>query len=163
MTSLSHFIEYAETVKVTLMGDGNVGKTTFAKFIRTNKLIKDYIPTMGVECHPTYLTGNSSKIVTFWDTAGQQKFYGEKEKYWKLSKIIVVMFDVSNKNSIDRIKIWIENAEKECPNAEIIICANKVDKVDYEFDIDNFKYPCVKTSMNTNFKELKDILKIKCQ
>jgi GTP-binding nuclear protein Ran len=57
--------EQAPRVKLILVGDGGVGKTTFVKRHVTGEFENKYIPTMGVQISElTFNTTNGSLIFT---------------------------------------------------------------------------------------------------
>lgn len=66
--------------------------------------------------------------VKIWDTCGQERFRSLTANYYRNSDGIVLVFDISNSDTFDNLKIWIkslsENAEENIP--KIIIC-NKID------------------------------------
>ncbi len=63
--------KYVAEFKLILVGDGGVGKTTFAKRHLTGEFIKPYKPTCGVEVYPLVFHTNHGPIkFDIWDTAG---------------------------------------------------------------------------------------------
>jgi GTP-binding nuclear protein Ran len=58
-----------------LVGNGEVGKTTFLKMFLTNAFEEKYVATLGVEVYPIMFSTNyGSVILNMWDTAGQDAF-----------------------------------------------------------------------------------------
>lgn len=132
--------------KIVLIGDGGVGKTSYVSRLRTGSFERKYIPTMGVEVHPLdyWETNNLNDIFNIWDFAGQEKYGGCKEGYWKCASGAIVMFDVTSKLSCKGLHYWIENLNNTVPDIPIVICGNKVD-IKYsskikKTDIENLKY-----------------------
>ncbi|KAF8406978.1 hypothetical protein HHK36_006099 [Tetracentron sinense] len=71
--------------KLVIVGDGGTGKTTFVKRHLTGEFEKKYEPTIGVEVHPLDFFTNCGKIRFYcWDTAGQEKFGGLRDGYYKV-------------------------------------------------------------------------------
>jgi GTP-binding nuclear protein Ran len=67
--------------KLILVGDGGVGKTTFVKRHLTGEFEKKYVATLGVEVHPLAFHTNRGPIkFNVWDTAGQEKFGGLRDR-----------------------------------------------------------------------------------
>lgn len=59
-------------LKLVLVGDGGVGKTTFVKRHITGEFEKKYVATMGADVRSIPFTTNMGKIIfNVWDTAGQ--------------------------------------------------------------------------------------------
>jgi len=46
---------------------------------------------------------NSEVTVCIWDTAGQEKFFSLTKNYFKKADGVLVVFDLTDKNSFDRI------------------------------------------------------------
>ena len=66
-------VKYPLEVKLVLVGDGGVGKTTFVKRHLTGEFEKKYVATLGVEVHPLLFHTNRGPIkFNVWDTAGQE-------------------------------------------------------------------------------------------
>jgi GTP-binding nuclear protein Ran len=121
----------ATKVKVVILGDGGVGKTSFVKRHRVDKFNAKYTPTMGVEVHPLKFNTNSGSIVlNCWDTAGQEMFAGLGSGYYTGATHFIVFFDVCNKSSFNNVPHWIEEACEVNPTAHITIVASKVDTID---------------------------------
>ncbi len=80
--------------KITLIGDGGVGKTTLVCKLQTGDFRKKYIATLGVEVHPIKRnTTNGPICYNIWDCAGQEKFGRLRDGYFVNSNALIVMFD----------------------------------------------------------------------
>jgi small GTP-binding protein len=64
-----------------------------------------------------------------WDTAGQERFRNITQQYYKNADGILLVFDVSDRNSFDKIRDWMKqiqnNTQKE--NIAIVLLGNKCD------------------------------------
>ncbi len=95
--------------KIVLIGDSNVGKTSFAHWIIHNKRLDENSSTVGAAYytyHHKNLNGSSTKI-SIWDTAGQERFKALTRLYYKSTDACFVMFDVTNRESFDNLESWI--------------------------------------------------------
>ena len=53
------------------------------------------------------LNESSDEIkLEIWDTAGQERFYAITPMYYRKAHAAIVVFDISNKNSLDRAGKW---------------------------------------------------------
>lgn len=69
-------------VKLILVGDGAVGKTTLVKRHMTGEYEKSYMPTLGAEVYSLKFQTNYGPLVfNTWDTAGQEKLAGLRDGY----------------------------------------------------------------------------------
>lgn len=63
------------TYKISLIGDGGVGKTCLMKKLRMRTFEKKYIATLGADVHSLVFNSNYGNIgFNVWDCAGQEKF-----------------------------------------------------------------------------------------
>lgn len=115
-------------VKVCIVGDGGVGKSTFVKRHRTGDFEKKYIATMGVEVSPIRFATSAGPITfNIWDCAGQEQFGGLRDGYWMGCNFFMVFFDVTSLNSYKNAEGWICSIIDSNPKARIVLCGNKVD------------------------------------
>lgn len=69
-------------VKLILVGDGAVGKTTLVKRHMTGEYEKSYVPTLGAEVYSLkFQTNYGPLLFNTWDTAGQEKLAGLRDGY----------------------------------------------------------------------------------
>ena len=117
--------------KITFIGDGSVGKTTFIKRHLTGEFQKPYIPTQGAEVYPLNLQTNRGLIrFNIWDTAGQEKFGGMRNCHYIGSNGAVIMFDLTSRNTYKNVANWHKDITKICENIPIVIVGNKADVKD---------------------------------
>jgi len=118
------------TFKICLVGDSQVGKTTFIKRHKTGEFEKKYVTTFGVEVHPLDFCTNYG-VVRFnvWDTAGQEQFRWLRKDYYIQSDGSIIIFDVTNRLSYQNVEEWYDNVTDiiGSKNVPIILCGNKVD------------------------------------
>jgi GTP-binding nuclear protein Ran len=115
-------------IKVLLVGDGAVGKTTFVKRHRTGEYDKRYNSTMGVEVHPLKFHTNKGPVIfNVWDAAGQEKFGGLRAGYYIQSEAAMVMFSHDSASTYNNVPRWISDVRKVCENIPVVVIGNKSD------------------------------------
>ncbi len=131
------------TYKVVLVGEGGVGKSTFAHRFLTGEFEKKYVPTLGVEVHPlTFQTAEGPICFNIWDCAGQEKFGGLRDGYYINGQCAIVMYDLTSKKTAKRVPYWIDQVRRVCGNEiPIVVVGNKE-------DVDEFKYDLPTTEMS---------------
>lgn len=116
------------TFKVVLLGDAGVGKSVYIHRILTGEFEKKYVPTVGAEVRPQVFNSTSGKIVfNIWDTAGQEKYAGLRDNYYKDADAAIIMFDVTSRVSYKNIANWYRDIRAVRPDIPIVIVRNKVD------------------------------------
>ena len=120
--------------KLSLIGDGGVGKTSMAQRYVHGVFIADYKATIGTfiskkEWHFEKLDTSVKFII--WDLAGQDQFQRLWPDYMTDTRAGIIMFDVTNKKSFENIKNWNEIITRVAhPNVILILVGNKVDLQD---------------------------------
>lgn len=121
------------TLKVIVVGNGQVGKTSmitrFAKGIFTN----EYKKTIGVDFLEKKLYLNSiGEEVTFllWDTAGQEEYDAITRTYYKGAGACILAFSTTDRQSFDAIESWYTKVTDECGQIAMVLVQNKVDLMD---------------------------------
>jgi len=146
-------VQESNSIKVMLVGDGGVGKTTYVKRLLTGEFERKYDPTMGAEVHPFRQDGQTFNL---WERAGQEKFDSLGKGYYIGAKAAIVMFDVTSRLSYRSVAGWIKELE-EAGIENIVVCGNKVDSKDrkvFHRDI-LVRYPYVELSTKScyNFEK----------
>jgi len=142
--------------KIILLGDCGVGKTAiFQRFINNN-FIPDYKCTIGCEYKTRSIKLSINAIVELclWDTAGTEKFQSVTRSYYRDANGIVLIFDLTDKKSFNRLKRWVIEIKEYClKDAEIILVGNKsdcnnriIDKEEAKLFAKNYNYKYIETS-----------------
>jgi Ras-related protein Rab-23 len=121
------------TIKVIVVGNGQVGKTSmitrFAKGIFTN----EYKKTLAVDFLEKKLNLESSgEEVTYllWDTAGQEEYDAITRGYYKGAGACVIAFSTVDRASFDALDNWSRKVKDECGEIPMLLVQNKVDLID---------------------------------
>jgi len=116
--------------KIVLIGDSNVGKTNILAYLLTEKMLPESKPTIGVEFgSKVYKFGDDLVKVQIWDTAGQERYHAITSAYYRGTNGAIVVYDVTNKNSLkNSIEIWLSTLKK-VTNKEVpvMLLGNKND------------------------------------
>lgn len=67
--------------------------------------------------------------LTIWDTAGQERYHALNVSYYRYSKGALIVYDVTDKDSFEKVKKWHTELNKYLPGAPIMIAGNKCDMV----------------------------------
>jgi len=127
--------DYQFRFKISVIGDGRVGKTTLIKKFTQGSFESDYIKTIGaqVSIYDKEIDGDSIKLI-FWDIAGQKDFQFLQPSFYKNSGAAIIVYSLEEnefgKNSFNHILNWHNELIKFCGDIPIVLFANKVDLVD---------------------------------
>ena len=115
-------------IKILLLGDSGVGKTSIFRKYLENKYEGNKTATVGVDLvTKNYNYKNENYTIQLFDTAGQERFKGITKSYFHMSDYYFVVFDLTNKISLDSIPGWLELLKEEKENPKYIILGNKDD------------------------------------
>jgi small GTP-binding protein len=112
--------------KVVLLGDTSVGKSCIVWRLVRDDFYDFQEPTIG-SAFTTYHINNIR--LDIWDTAGQERYKSIAPMYYRSAKIAIVVYDVTNKDSLPGAKHWIRELQTKGPTDIIIaIVGNKMDR-----------------------------------
>ena len=143
------------SIKVTMVGSSGVGKTCITERFTKNEFDEAIPTTSGANYLKKEIFIDNKKIMLdIWDTAGQEKFHSLGRHFYKNSHIIILVYDLTNRESFDDIKnYWyndiIENGEKY---KVIGIVGNKIDLYDNK-GVDEFDDQIVKDFVKSKSDE----------
>lgn len=115
-------------LKVVLVGDISVGKTSLAIRFAQNRFDDTYKQTIGVS-FISKAAHVSDDIINFqiWDTAGQERYKSLVPMYLRGAHIAFVVYDVSSQESFDNVGIWLEALRHHGDLVKTVLVANKCD------------------------------------
>jgi Ras-related protein Rab-1A len=116
--------------KVILLGDIAVGKTSILSRFVDDKYTSEYRCNVGVEfkVKSLYLDEKTGADLQIWDTCGEERFRTITRQYYRDSSGIILVFDLTNRNSFQRLDSWIQDISEFGPqNVNIILIGNKID------------------------------------
>jgi len=120
--------------KITVIGDGAVGKTSLIKKYTKGEFNEEYIMTLGAQFyrHETIVQGTPIQLV-FWDIAGQESFEQLRKGFYTGSRACIIVFSQEEnehgQNSFKNISKWRDDIKKHCGSLPIILFGNKIDLV----------------------------------
>ena len=131
-------IEY----KVILIGNSEVGKTSLFKKITTGQFSEKNISTIGMDKKtlPVEIEINNIKKnvdISLVDTAGEERFRSITKNYFKESDGILLLYDVTNRDSFKNVENWIESINEMLGSHKdskyvIFLIGNKIDLIGLE-------------------------------
>ena len=152
--------------KMIFVGDQGTGKTCILNRFATNQFDEQYQTTIGLDFQSKNVSIHDQDVrLLLYDTAGQEKFRSLIPMYIRESNIILLVYDITRKESFDNIPRWFSDVLNIKSNEAIyVLVGNKIDlkdqrKVTYNegkklADEKNIIFEEVSAKTGENFEEL---------
>ena len=118
-------------IKICLLGDVSVGKTSIASRFCKNSFNENYINTIGgAYQQQNIVLNNGAKIkLHIWDTSGQDRFRSMTNLYYRDAQVAILTYDVTNESSLESLNYWLNelNDKVEVDNMLLCLAGNKTD------------------------------------
>ncbi|EAY11744.1 small GTP-binding protein, putative [Trichomonas vaginalis G3] len=117
------------SLKVVLVGDTKVGKSCVLSRFVQGTFDRNMPATIGAAFLTKVITTSSGPVrLQLWDTAGQEKFRSLAPMYYRSSSVALMVYDVTQKESLDSLDDWAsEIADKAPHNIKFVVIGNKCD------------------------------------
>jgi len=120
-------------LKVIILGDSGVGKTSLMNQYVNKKFSTQYKATIGAD----FLTKEvmvDDRLVTMqiWDTAGQERFQSLGVAFYRGADCCVLVYDVNNAKSFETLDSWrdeflFQASPRDSENFPFVVLGNKID------------------------------------
>jgi Rab family protein len=119
-------------IKLVLLGDSGVGKTSIVTQYVSGNVPDNINPTIGAAFVTKEVTIDSQSLeLLIWDTAGQEVYRGLAPMYYRSALIAIIVYDVTNQESHNSVSYWIHELQTNVEeNIVILVCGNKIDLED---------------------------------
>ena len=130
-------------VKIVLLGNINVGKTSIASRYCKNVFNEHHINTIGgaYQQQKVILSNGSAVKLHIWDTSGQERFRAMTNLYYRDAQVAILTYDVTSESSFTGIEFWIKELKYKVENDNMILClvGNKCDVNEDERKVSKIK------------------------
>ncbi|KAJ3436783.1 small rab-related gtpase [Anaeramoeba flamelloides] len=141
--------------KTILIGETGVGKSSVLNRFADDIFVNNYRTTIGIDFKTKTLNVENQTVkLQLWDTAGQERFGTLGNSFYRGVKIIILVYDLSNKSSWTKIDEWYSSVMKQTNNSscEYLLLGNKSDLNNIQVDEDEVKKWCLEKGNMVNFK-----------
>ena len=124
-----------ESIKIVLLGETAVGKTSIIQRFITDSFNSNCISSLSAQFNSKTMEINGETLkIDIWDTAGQEKYRSLARIFYKDAKVIVFVYDITNKKTFEEIKnYWFPQTKDNCENNVIYaLVGNKNDLYEKE-------------------------------
>ncbi|XP_058792862.1 ras-related C3 botulinum toxin substrate 1-like [Phymastichus coffea] len=129
-------------IKVVLVGDGAVGKTSLVVSYSTNGFPPEYQPTAFDNYNVVVNVDGQPINVQLCDTAGQDDFDPLRSLCYPDTDVLLICFSIVKPESYRSVSTkWINEVQRHCPNTPIILVGTKSDlRSDVQMSLELAKY-----------------------
>ena len=115
---------------LSILGEKSVGKTCLVESLLGNPFDETSLATMGIDTvtHKVKIDGKEY-VFKIFDTAGQERYNSVAATTIKIADGFLLVYSVNNKESLEKINIWIQNIEDFVNRKEkvLMLVGNKID------------------------------------
>ncbi|MFX0022885.1 MAG: Rab family GTPase [Candidatus Hermodarchaeota archaeon] len=165
---------YDHNFKIVLLGEPEVGKANLSQKLCYNIFDPSERLVIGVEFHVKNIEVKGKKIkMQIWDVAGEERFSFLTPNYCLGASAVIIVYDITNSKTVNRMKTWIETVREKAGNVPIVLIGNKIDLEEYreipreeglkltqEYNLSGFSEISSKTGENVEsiFQDLSELL-----
>ena len=120
--------------KITVIGDGRVGKTSLISKYTLGAFDTDYVETIGAQFskYDKEIDGDSIRLL-LWDIAGQDSFDFLRPSFYRESDAAIIVYSLEENElgnrSFHNIPNWYREVNQFCGDIPVVLFANKVDLI----------------------------------
>ncbi|KAH1456112.1 hypothetical protein KXX53_006376, partial [Aspergillus fumigatus] len=116
-------------LKVIILGDSGVGKTSLMNQYVNKKFSASYKATIGADFLTKEVLVDDRLI---WDTAGQERFQSLGVAFYRGADCCVLVYDVNNSKSFEALDSWrdeflIQASPRDPESFPFVVIGNKID------------------------------------
>lgn len=118
-------------LKILIVGDSNVGKTSLLLKYTDGYFPESHVATIGVEYKIKTIKLKSFPNIPIklqiWDTSGQERFRSLTQNFFRNANGVLFVYDLSAKKTFENIKEWMTVSQSAESDFKALIIGNKCD------------------------------------
>ncbi|CUI14775.1 rab7 GTP-binding protein, putative [Bodo saltans] len=120
--------ERRPVLKIILLGDSGVGKTSLMRQFVSGKFESRYKATIGADffTHEEIIDGRPVNL-QIWDTAGQERFQSLGSAFYRGADACMIVFDITSNESFSHITTWLQEFTLQAGQKDMVLIGNKAD------------------------------------
>ena len=125
----------SKNVKIILLGEMGVGKTSIITRYYLNKFDPEQKSTLGTSFITKNIVKNKIEYnLNIWDTTGQEKYHSITKLFIHGTNIAILVYTIDQIETLNKLDYWIQAIKDNCDNNVILsIVGNKYD-LNYDDD-----------------------------
>ncbi|HMF33729.1 MAG TPA: Rab family GTPase [Candidatus Lokiarchaeia archaeon] len=115
-------------MKLVLLGEAGVGKTSLIYRFIENRFSTDFKSTLGVNLLKRRVMVDENEVTcSIWDLGGQEAYKKLRKLYLDGASGALIVFDVTNSASFEKVGEWLESFRDSRGDRPVLLIANKID------------------------------------
>mmetsp|Transcript_23183 Transcript_23183/g.64249 ORF Transcript_23183/g.64249 Transcript_23183/m.64249 type:complete len:257 (-) Transcript_23183:215-985(-) len=139
---------FKKTLKIVILGDSGVGKTSLMNQFSTGKFTGQYKATIGADflskdnviVNDNFFQQRHLVTLQIWDTAGQERFQSLGVGFYRGADACLLVYDITDPHSLDNLDHWrkefleqvgggIQGLGDASTQFPFVVVGNKMDKI----------------------------------
>lgn len=143
-------------IKIILVGEARVGKTSLRRNYLGYNFETNYLPTIGADFSTKRIEAGSLNITALiWDLAGQEFFDSLMQNYYQAARGVLLVYDVTNKETTTKLATRMQeiiDVNKKYSPLFFMIIGNKID-LEHRMVVSNTMHETLVKELQTEFQE----------
>eukprot|EP00474_Spongospora_subterranea_P009381 CRZ09839.1 hypothetical protein [Spongospora subterranea] len=115
-------------IKIVVVGDGAVGKTTLLLRHVENRFPETYVPTVFENYYSEVVVDGIPVNMGLWDTAGQEDFDRLRSLSYNDTNLVLIVYSVDSPSSLANVQSkWVPEVKHHVKDAPYILVGTKAD------------------------------------
>jgi small GTP-binding protein len=117
-----------QSLKIVVLGDGNIGKTSLLETYASNSFSGDHLPTIFDSYSVNVLHNQKYLNLLLWDTSGQDDYDQIRPLAYPGADLFLICYATDSNTSYCNVKQkWIDELRRHCPDTPVMLVATKSD------------------------------------
>ena len=114
-------------IKLVIVGDGDVGKTTLLIRKCGGVFTEEYSPTVFDTYGQNISHEGKEYFLNYYDTAGQEDYKNIRAFSYPNTDVFVLAFAINDRKSFENVRDWFKEIRHHCPQTPIVLAGLKLD------------------------------------
>lgn len=141
-------------VKIVMLGQGGVGKTSLVRRFVQNTFSQNYQQTIGSNflLKKLELDKNTRMLMQLWDLSGQDSFRAVRSQYFLFSRGAILVFDLTRTSTLYELDKWYDDLIKRAGKIPLMVIGNKSD-LEEKIEVDTYEAKSIAEKYQANYVE----------
>ncbi len=141
-------------VKIVMLGQGGVGKTSLVRRFVQNTFSQNYQQTIGSNflLKKLELDKNTRMLMQLWDLSGQDSFRAVRSQYFLFSRGAILVFDLTRTSTLYELDKWYDDLIKRAGRIPLVVIGNKSD-LEEQIEVDTYEAKSIAEKYQASYVE----------